>query len=250
MDTVGEIASVRVNELILIKHDNSQFTYPLDFHASCLDLSNNCILAGGERFIAIGKYDSLSLEKETTTHEAIRFVKWIDSSKKMYLLITNTGSWSIKTFGRESGHFEKQLDRSLSLKSAHLSLRYRDRDGDCSVWRIFAGFADGNIRSWELSIDLKKNSFQCRNLNTLCSLGDQITCLQNYENLLIAGSWDGRLRIFDTNSESVCLRRTLSADGKSPIMSVAYHDNSITTGHYDGSITMWDFNNLEFSNKK
>ncbi|KAJ3308900.1 hypothetical protein HDV04_000709 [Boothiomyces sp. JEL0838] len=114
-------------------------------------------------------------------------------------------------------------------------------------YKIIAGYQDGNIRSWQMS-DFE--SILVEQLPMLSSLSDRITCLYMQSNMVVGGSWDGRVRIWDLKRG--LLTRTLKSDFSSSILCISWIGSKIFTGHYNGSITVWDFeeNEQDFRRKR
>ncbi|KAJ3268628.1 hypothetical protein HDV01_002523 [Terramyces sp. JEL0728] len=106
-------------------------------------------------------------------------------------------------------------------------------------YKIIAGFQDGNIRSWQI------DGFDSpvEQLPMLSSLSDRITCLYMQSNMVVGGSWDGRVRIWDLKRG--LLTRTLKSDFSSSILCISWIGSKIFTGHYNGNITVWDFESEE-----
>ncbi|KAJ3371297.1 acetyl-coenzyme-A carboxylase [Kappamyces sp. JEL0680] len=211
---------------------------PTLYSVSSVDIAHQqChVLVGGGSTVQLWRpLDDLPLLSLETQYPSVKYVKWINHELLHVLVMGSNGAWSIWDLHARSVLLDTPR-QSAGLKSAHVSRHTPDRS---LVWSIFGGFSDGNIRSWKLQFNRSLHCYESSPLPILCSLGDHVTCIQVYENLMISGSWDGKIRLFDAKSDS--LRRTLQSKEKSPVMSLTYSGGTIISGHYNGSITVWDF---------
>ena len=182
----------------------------------------------------------------TISHESIVFISFMQED--LVLCLCLNGDIIIFDILKEKVIASERSTSGLSC--GYLSPLHSTNT--TNSWRLLAGYRDGNIRSWTIEYNTASNTaISLTPHPLLCSLGDKISCLSVYENIILAGSWDGRLRLFDQSS--LQNRKTLaSTTSSSPILSVSHclglssgngvvRDDSIVTGHYDGSITVWQF---------
>ena len=116
-------------------------------------------------------------------------------------------------------------------------------------WIVSCGFKDGNSRRWKIkmyrhpqtSSAIKPHEINVEEMCTLSCLSDWISCLSAdlFSDVVVAGGWDCRLRIWD--SKRGVLQRTLQTDSASAILCLAVVGQTLITGNYDGSLTLWDF---------
>ena len=170
--------------------------------------------------------DSISF---TVSHETIKFISFIKTPSTILMMCLN-GDVSIFDMASHQTTFLFPSTSGLSSGSMIQLTK--------SSWKVMGGYRDGNIRSWILSSHTN-SPFSIKPLPVFYSLGDHITCISVYETLLISGSWDGQIRIFDYQTGTI--RRTLHHQNRSPILSITHFNQTIVSGHYDGSIIVWDF---------
>ncbi|KAJ3124404.1 hypothetical protein HK101_006141 [Irineochytrium annulatum] len=141
------------------------------------------------------------------------------------------------------------------------------RDG----WDVVCGFKDGNLRGWRMEVPdgtgevdatgamavegelvpAEPSRLRVSREGTLSSLSDLICCVHvdPTAEVVVAGSWDGRLRVWDRRKVSDVsgdefggrLRRTLFTDSRSAVMSMAVVGEIMASGCYDGSVTVWEW---------
>jgi hypothetical protein len=148
--------------------------------------------------------------------ELIKFINLITPT--FLLLMCSSGSWY--TYSLPTCTLQNRVSSVKDLTCGHVSQTSNDHT-------IFAGYRDGTIRAWSL-----------KTLSPLwkLSLSSPITCLTGFGNMLVSGSWDGKVWIFDGRVE-----RVLKGSDTSPVLSVCVVDECVITGHYNGNITVWDF---------
>jgi hypothetical protein len=245
--------------LLVVGHDSFPFismvnfrsftqeTIPIDHinnnsRISCIDLNNKKILAGTESGVYFYDIKRKSFGFHNPFRGAIIFLKWIKEAKTEAVLMTEKGEiglWKIDAINCVS---LLKIQSIEGLSSGYLSKLDPCNNEEFSiVGNIVAGYSDGNVRSWKILN--REGKYAISYLPLLSSLSDCVTCLSITCNMIFAGSWDGRVRIWDLKTAS--LRRTLKSTVTSAILSITHQQGSIVTGHYDGSITVWDFTNAK-----
>jgi WD40 repeat protein len=78
---------------------------------------------------------------------------------------------------------------------------------------------------------------------TLSSLGDWVTQIWEdpISGVVVAGSWDGNIRVWDRKGNICSLKRVVSNNFKSAVLSLSVVGNIILSGNYDGSLVLYDF---------
>lgn len=147
---------------------------------------------------------------------------------------------------------------------------------------LVCGFKDGNMRSWTISMHLQHHpgelaKIEAHQMATFSSLGDWITCICPAEalysfrtqstaieglgfeehkfgipriaDIMIAGSWDGRVRLWDRRRGG--LRRTVTSNSSSAVLSlvmcsaidagIGSNSQLIVAGGYDGGLIIYEF---------
>ncbi|KAI8839308.1 hypothetical protein BJ741DRAFT_90570 [Chytriomyces cf. hyalinus JEL632] len=117
--------------------------------------------------------------------------------------------------------------------------------GKTCTFTILCGFKDGNIRSYKAQISDHKEptNLLIHATGSLCSLGDWITNVDRdsqYGNVVVAGAWDGRIRVWD--QRTCALRRSLVSDTQSAVLCLKMIGQDVlVAGSYNGSLVVYDF---------
>jgi WD40 repeat protein len=194
----------------------------------CIDLKNSMLVCGTDNGVFISDLET-NICKFHEFEESVVFVGFIPGRKEV-VIMTAEGHICISLINLKN---LKQLIKISSVNGLITGFLIKFDNG----WKIVAGYQDGNVRSWKLCINNGKYSYSY--LPMLSSLGDRVTCMMVTNNMVIAGSYCGRVSIWDLKSSS--LRRTLKTKMPSAIQSISHIDGIIITGHYDGTISTWDF---------
>lgn len=213
----------------------------------CISASNNIISIFD---ISPSKLKDKDIQKShidatdiTVSLESVKHLSFLDIST--LLIMCSNGDWFIYCLLTMS-----TLSHTTSVRGLSAGNCYRINRNS---WKISGGYKDGNVRSWIVCFDRQKSTFSITPMPLLCSLGDHITCIEMYGNIVLSGSWDAKVRIWESRSSNrgMTLRRTLlNKANHSPIMSLTFDNDTIITGHYNGTITVWDFSLPDYLNPR
>ena len=120
---------------------------------------------------------------------------------------------------------------------------------DHAYFDLICGSKSGNINPFRIDKLKKYGEAQTPFKNLPYQEGsDWIGCVEIDKNhdIVIAGSWDSLIRIWDARDGS--LKRFLQSDAPSAVLSIAKCENVLVAGRYDGSISIWRFG--EISSKR
>ncbi|KAJ3114825.1 hypothetical protein HK100_001543, partial [Physocladia obscura] len=156
----------------------------------------------------------------------------------------------IGCFETVSGMNSAQISQIAPIENKRLS------SASCNQWDLLCGFKDGNLRGWKVSTiprlpatavtgtlnQIEPNFIFTTETVSLHSLGDWITCLNENWDVVVAGAWDGRIRVWDKRRRGA-LRRSLVSDVKSAVLCLEVVGNQqvLVAGLYNGALVVYDF---------
>lgn len=96
-----------------------------------------------------------------------------------------------------------------------------------------SGSRDGTIRVWSC---LSESSYAC--VMTLRDHDDEISCIAVHGNMMLSGSHDKTIRVWDTSTSSYTCKRTMEGHSDK-VLSLTIQENMLISGSDDKSIRMW-----------
>ncbi|KAJ3225846.1 hypothetical protein HDU81_007648 [Chytriomyces hyalinus] len=179
------------------------------------------------------------LSNETARTVTVQPVATPDNHNEPSNFMSSEFQFSLQGPLSHLGTFETTA--GMNCMNAHPS------SGTRSTFTILCGFKDGNIRSWKVQVSGDtpgtKSSLHVHAIGSLCSLGDWITNVDHdsqYGNVVVAGAWDGRIRVWD--QRTCALRRSLVSDTQSAVLCLKMIGQDVlVAGSYNGSLVVYDF---------
>jgi WD40 repeat protein len=145
---------------------------------------------------------------------------------------------------------------SISTTPGILCCWLEERATTDSGWDVLCGFKDGNLRGWHVHIAPPPTEVEDGSIlplittcqvepmtSILSSMGDWITCIHrdSLSDVVVAGSWDGRIRIWDLR-KGLLKRTVVSGTGtRSAVLGLSVVGNAMVVGCYDGTIVVHEF---------
>ena len=151
------------------------------------------------------------------------------------LFLLSNGDWSL-------WNFDKEPKCILSAKtnyniSCGCALPKGIKNG-IRNFQVIAGNEDGTIQTWDIHqsklgyMDSPPILFGNSNL---------VKCMATRHGLLFMAGWDGLIRIYNTANIERLYRILGNGNRQSAITAMEFYDNHIITGHYDGSVSFYNF---------
>jgi len=142
-------------------------------------------------------------------------------------IITGNDSGFVQAWDYRSGKREISINDPLGSSKNYVYIR-TSRFSPSLVETVAV---DSTLSSWDL-----KNSMQIETVNFFKGF---IECAQCNEDVVVAGSCDRLIKIYDRRTGEV---KFLSGHAGS-IFSLGFNENLIVTGASDGKVKVWDFQN-------
>lgn len=199
---------------------------PAENPFSCISFNGNIVVAGFNQVLSYWNLTDFKRNDIDLKSSRIHNIEWLDNERLHVLCMFTCGDWIIMDLSTKVEML--RISSAQELSSGHLS---RTTKG----FMVHTGYKNGSVRQWILTKSSLK--YETRLLNHYHTLQSEITCMSSYGNILVTGSWNGRIKVFDD-----CFNvRTLKTHDTSPILSIDIKDRNIITGHYNSSVTLWDF---------
>ena len=159
----------------------------------------------------------------------------IGSEHHDVLFLLSNGDWSLWNFAQEPKCI-------LSAKtnyniSCGCVLPKGIRNGILN-FQVIAGNEDGTIQTWEIH---QSKLGYTESPPILFGNSNLVKCMATRHGLLFMAGWDGLIRIYNTADIERLYRILGNGIRQSAITAMEFYDNHIITGHYDGSVSVYNF---------
>lgn len=216
---------------ILIHYMPSKVLFPieLDQPINAIDHSDMYILAAGTTNLFIWD-NSAKRRFQTIPVVNICFVRFINGSS--FLTVSKSGVVAMWKYEERTHSFKKIIE--LELEEEVICAHVEELESKDYTFRIFCGFKNGSVRQ----IDLSRHGFnELEKLEAQASDWVSSICPVVSLRLVLIGTWDNRIRIYDFEGN---LKRVWKVNS-TPLSIFCDEEASFIVGGYDGGLTRYSF---------